>query len=450
MFPALERALPLMDPETGSIPIIYLNRKLLWFSDCASASATCNEWVAVTERLAYLAQVPETRWAASLEVPLDPLYGGGLDPDPGMAILKAMGECVERMAGRVRHPQRVPTLKGSARNLHRMGLVPDPQMFRLLSDDQLQDPRNQLCLLDPDRNITWVVASDLRGGFGCVPLSMAILSPALPPHERLAEPFSTGLACHRSLAEAQLSGLCEVVERDAFMGMWLNRLSPPRLDLASCREASPQVAKRLDELAATTFEIFVHDLTTEFGIPVFMAGLTRPERPYTLVSAACHPKASVALEKALLELLMGIVYCMRHGDYPGEYPQEPAFKDVMEHAELYAFRDLRDRLAFLDAADQVPFSPGQEPQGSAEDLLMGAISQMEAHGYRPLFLDMGMEAYEACGFHVAKAMVPGLVPLHNLPWHAPLGCPRLAKFEQVFPRKMQFPEAMNPWHHPFP
>ena len=45
----------------------------------------------------------------------------------------------------------------------------------------------------------------------------------------LAPSTSSGLACHGSLEEASLSGLFELVERDAFMLVWSNRLSLPRL-----------------------------------------------------------------------------------------------------------------------------------------------------------------------------------------------------------------------------
>ena len=55
--------------------------------------------------------------------------------------------------------------------------------------------------------------------------------PYLAIGERFALPISTGCAAHTDIAAALLSGLCEVIERDAIALLWLQRMAVPRLSL---------------------------------------------------------------------------------------------------------------------------------------------------------------------------------------------------------------------------
>ena len=56
---------------------------------------------------------------------------------------------------------------------------------------------------------------------------------------RVGHATSSGLACAATLEEAILAGLLELVERDAFMLAWHNRLSLPLLDWSGDRRARP-------------------------------------------------------------------------------------------------------------------------------------------------------------------------------------------------------------------
>jgi ribosomal protein S12 methylthiotransferase accessory factor len=44
----------------------------------------------------------------------------------------------------------------------------------------------------------------------------------------ILQPISTGMACHCSPAEAAITAVCEVIERDAFSITWQAMLAPPR------------------------------------------------------------------------------------------------------------------------------------------------------------------------------------------------------------------------------
>src|SRR5437764_1164284 len=52
------------------------------------------------------------------------------------------------------------------------------------------------------------------------------------PGDALFAPTSNGLAAGPTVVAAVRSGLCELIERDAFSVTWLNRLAAPEIQLA--------------------------------------------------------------------------------------------------------------------------------------------------------------------------------------------------------------------------
>jgi ribosomal protein S12 methylthiotransferase accessory factor len=111
---------------------------------------------------------------------------------------------------------------------------------------------------------------------------------------------SNGLAAGRTLDEAILSGLLEVVERDAVSIWWYNRLRRPAVDLSSFRGA--RLVDRHDALTRHGVDAWLLDITTDVGIPTFVAvGLDRADESIHLGSAA-HPHAGAAAYSALGEM----------------------------------------------------------------------------------------------------------------------------------------------------
>ena len=127
------------------------------------------------------------------------------------------------------------------------------------------------------RNMVWTAGEDVATGRAMwVPLEMVDLDFTLP-HVFEASTLlrsSNGLASGNTLAEAVLHGLLEVVERDAtgLMNLW-----PPghwgraRLDLATVTDASAR--RLLDRFEQADIAVSAWDVTTDIGVPAFMAGI---------------------------------------------------------------------------------------------------------------------------------------------------------------------------------
>jgi oxazoline/thiazoline synthase len=113
---------------------------------------------------------------------------------------------------------------------------------------------------------------------------------------------SNGNAAGNTLEEAILNGFMEVVERDAAAMWWYNRLSRPQVDLDSFDDS--YIRHCVNFYSETGRQLWVLDLTNDFGIPVFVAVSRRlAERPEEITMGfGAHLDLHVALARAISEM----------------------------------------------------------------------------------------------------------------------------------------------------
>lgn len=139
-----------------------------------------------------------------------------------------------------------------------------------------------------------------------IPASLAVTGFSLRcPDERFVPILSTGFAAGTRFAQTILRGIYEVVERDAFMIAWLNRLSCPRLQV---RSTSSSFFESLRQLSDEGFAVDFVDLTTDLKIPVILTVIEHrvPElKPNNckVFGLGCHLNPERALVKSYIEAL---------------------------------------------------------------------------------------------------------------------------------------------------
>ncbi len=154
----------------------------------------------------------------------------------------------------------------------------------------------------------WAEADDLVSGtklwvpYELVSADFTVPSPA---GFGLFRQTTNGLGAGNRPVEAMLHGLYEVVERDA-VALW-HAASPARqarrcIDPATID--SPESRWMLAKLAAAAVALRIWDVTTDIGLPAFLAltcdedGVAGAEPEF---GSACHASADVALSRALAE-----------------------------------------------------------------------------------------------------------------------------------------------------
>jgi oxazoline/thiazoline synthase len=113
---------------------------------------------------------------------------------------------------------------------------------------------------------------------------------------------SNGCAAGNTLEEAIVQGFLELVERDSYAIWWYNRLQRAEVDLAQCDDSYVRDLKV--QLAETGRRLWVIDITSDLGIPSFVAMSHAKQDSHDFVEygSGSHFDARIALLRSLTEL----------------------------------------------------------------------------------------------------------------------------------------------------
>ena len=203
-----------------------------------------------------------------------------------------------------------------------------PNEVQLFSDDQLDNAESINAAghpynivpprFDPAAEIDWTpVWSFTQGRHRYLPASMlySMAPEQRGPADLIAD--SNGCAAGNTLEEAILQGFFELVERDAFAIWWYNGLRAPGVDLASFDDdflaAAEGYYRRYER------EIWMLDVTSDIGVPSFVALSRRPdaETEDIIYGAGAHADPRLAALRALCELNQCLTWLPRPGGREG-------------------------------------------------------------------------------------------------------------------------------------
>lgn len=215
---------------------------------------------------------------------------------------------------------------------------------------------------------------------------------------------SNGNAAGNTLEEAILQGFLEVVERDAVALWWYNRLSRPAVDLSSFDD--PWISEVADRYRRLQRPLWVLDVTSDLGIPVFVAVSARTDKPVEDILVACgaHLDARTALRRTVAELNQFLPAVLPIGaDGSGTY----AFHD--RDSQRWWRTATRANSSYLVPDRSRPARRAEDFREMATDNLRDDVgvcrSLVEKRGMEFLVLD---QTRPDIGLPVAKVLVPGM------------------------------------------
>ena len=224
-----------------------------------------------------------------------PIVGTGAGLNEDESILRSRAEALERYCSCVYQKEQFITASAEELGCDAIDLDTIPRC----SAAELSHPRCPLVAPNKKAPIRWVRGiSLLTGQLVYIPAVMVYLYTGfVSSAERICVQITTGCAVHNSLEQAVISGILEVIERDAIAITWLQKLSLPRIEfedipqgLAAHWEAYQRCSQEL--------EYVFFDATTDIGVPiVYGLQISRASaRVTTLVScsASLEPIAAVA------------------------------------------------------------------------------------------------------------------------------------------------------------
>jgi ribosomal protein S12 methylthiotransferase accessory factor len=326
----------------------------------------------------------------------------------------------------------------------------DPTTLPLFSEAQYRRPGFRFERFEAGRALRWVRGFSLtRGAPRYVPASAAHYGEA----DTLVEETSSGMAAHTARRPALLSALSELLERDAFMIHWLNRLSPPIVDVEGSGDA--RVTPFLEFVKRRGWEPRVLDLTTDLGFPVYLATGVREDGrgAALLVGAGASLDPAWAMLRALRELYSAVVAQAETFTPPPPLRAEEVER-MQQHIDFYQDPKNLSRAAFLWASSRrapAP-KPGSAAAGDPSDPLTEAVRRLSTHGLELIGVDVTAPDVARHGLVVVRALVPGLQPLAFGRSYLRLGGRRLYEAPQrMGHRAAPTTEAeLNPDPHCFP
>ncbi|MCU1503011.1 MAG: hypothetical protein JWM12_2365, partial [Ilumatobacteraceae bacterium] len=292
-----------------------------------------------------------------------------------------------------------------------------PDELVLHSAEQYARPGFPLAPWSPRTPTTWIRGTELPSGDDVsVPASLVFLVSAPPrPDDRVAMITSNGLAAGPTIESAALGGLCELIERDALLCCWMNRL--PATELVTST-AGPLIDGIVRQYARQGVVVREFVLPTDLPATVVMAIAfdDDPTMPSQVVGLGCHPDAGVAAEKALFELCQA-----RPSEARRFVDQPPAgrlrrYQDVVtldDHSAFVSQRERRDELAFLWSEGRVVTL--DDLAHCADDpaqVLADCSRHLSELGSRVAYVDLTLPDIAEVGLHVARAVATGLQPIH--------------------------------------
>ena len=343
----------------------------------------------------------------------------GAAPTPDEARLVAVAEALERYCGTFTP---TPAVLAAYDEVGQDALWPPD--LPLFSARQYAQPGFPFDAFNPHDVHPWCWGFNLtRQRAQLVPQDAVRYGPA---PSRLLHESSSGVAAHTSPEAALLGATLEVVERDALMIVWLNRISPPLVELD--RHPDRFLAEAKEEIRQSGYQFRLADLTTDIGIPVMLAIATREDMaaPALILGAGAALEPTTAARKAMRELLGGIRGWQAVDWSAPELLRTDDVHELADHARAYYHPAWLSRAEFLwSTAARTVLRNGRPTQPTPHDAVASSVERLRTADLDLVAVDLTTPDVARHGMTVVRAVVPGAQPIGFGPTGTRLGGRRL-------------------------
>ncbi|HCJ66334.1 MAG TPA: hypothetical protein DHV62_03170, partial [Elusimicrobia bacterium] len=232
---------------------------------------------------------------------------------------------------------------------------------------------------------------------------------------------SSGMAAHTVFDEAVKRGALEIIERDAILIHWFNKIKPKRIILGHTLDYTETLSTNLEKLG---YELILADLTLD-TMPVVIAMAVKKDGEFPFFAgAASYERKIDAIKKAEEELEFTVSQRMKHRNKLRQKIKDTSLKEIREptdHEALYLKPEMFKHLKFL--------FEGPVHRVSENELYdkTDLYSVLGAGGFKLYHLDMTAREVRQLelGIKVVRAIIPGFVPITFGYGQEPLGMRRI-------------------------
>lgn len=378
---------------------------------------------------------------------------GGASIHRRTAVAKAIGEAVERYCSAIYEQDQFPLFAFIDAPFP---CVP-PEDFALYKQEQYSQHNFPYTQFNRQTPVRWAPAIDASTHEVCwLPASMVVLPYTFDEakgEKPIGQRISTGLACHCSYSEAAISGLCEVIERDAFTIMWQRKLAMPVIRNNSLSPANSELVKRFAKVGD---RVVLINITMDVGVPTILGVLRGAgyDAPALVFAASADMDPEKAVRKSLEELAHTRQLAQQLKlSIPAPRASEPyeEITDKDHHVRLYCDHENVPLAQFVFASKtEIDFGAIKSlTTGDPDSDLDILVTRIKESHHCALLADLTTEDVAQFGLKVVRAIIPGFHPLfmgHRL---RALGGSRLWEV----PKQLGYPTSIvgaDAVPHPYP
>lgn len=289
--------------------------------------------------------------------------------------------------------------------------------------------------LNPNKeNIEWTKIYNINNTkkFKYWPASLIYLPFDL--NKPVAETTSTGMAAGFTLDECFQSGLLELIERDALMLNFMQRLNPPEISIKSVDGKNKEFIKLIEK----EYSIKIYKLYSDIKLPIYLSIIYKQEKNklHYGIGACASLDSDYAINKSLKECLFTYFYSLNIMDVRQNNPNK--IKTLYEHF-LYYQGDNFSKLLFNSKTikykrEKISFSN-----------LLENLNNLNIDVY---YKELTTDDIKETGIKVVKVIAPGLIDLNKSHIYPRLGATRFFLVPQKL--KLTYNNELTNMPHPFP
>ncbi|MBM3282840.1 hypothetical protein FJY90_01175 [Candidatus Gottesmanbacteria bacterium] len=269
-----------------------------------------------------------------------------------------------------------------------------------------------------DAKFGWIKGFNLTKKESCyIPAQLAYLNYHNTfnyKEKMLSIPISTGAAAGFDHYNVLARGICEVIERDAFMTCYLIKRSAPKINLDILK--SPIVKKLKDDFKRYKLMLHLFDITSDLVVPTYLAIITDKTEVGPVISIGA--KTSLIVKDAILgsicEALVGRIWTRSwmHKKRKLVFQIKPsAIRTPRDRALYWSNKKMLGKLDFLLKTDNYAVLRDLGLKTPKEQLNC-LVDRINRRGYQVYYVDLTLDIFKKINCRVYQTIIPGLQPLY--------------------------------------
>ncbi len=399
---------------------------------------------------------PMRNWTAVCNNESNHQVGGTTWESDADALYATLSEALERYIWMTQDDYFMNPTRATKDEIGKLGLFVPPEDIVGFSEEQRAEyPERQL---RPDAEYLWIQGTSLvHGGSVYIPAQVVagIRRRNLPGGAQepvIRQQNTNGLATWRTQSGARLAGALEVIEREAYMIMWLNQMTLPRIALAPLCAQSPSLARSVAKCERYRLKTHVIQLPTDaptHAVAVVTEDLSGGA-PRFSIGLKAHRSLPYAIEKATTEAIRARRFCRSWFEEGNTWDNSTPVEKIGHRERVYYWSvpENAKKLEFLIQGKEIEIGHSEWDNDDEEQQLQRITQWCRKNEFECISVSLGTSAKNPTSLHIEMVVIPQLQPTYLMDWIQQFGGARWHEVPKALgytPLKKPFAERPHPF-----